>query len=451
MDVDFNDAIEERDLHFIQMALARKYRLIVAKPVVVISNCNMEVSALLWDADTKHTDGILKVTTGSASKTVYMQGTVEGTVGSKTSKYTASVPVTNAEEVQVVFSVETTNQYGQTDSSRYFPWRGALDAVKGSDQPQPLFARAVKDSECVAKTETKKEAKKETETEGEIKKKQPDLKKLDDKLGDESNSAANKQGGSSGALLAVAVVLGLLMAAAIVVAVLYVMGLFCFARKYELLVIVPRGSSVHEGHSLDDHGRLRVSISHKATVDALTADIMDAIRDLPVSCKEKKNHKYPFTIRQVTFNGKGAMSVVPVDGHGFATLPFDQTLDDLHIHTHSILELVGLTHVLFIVPPNCEVKQHRSIDDHNRISLVTSPAMDVAMLKDHIRDAIDGEPKEFDIAIWPGDDKPESEARKLPGRGSSLQELEVGNATTVMMIKENPDVQVLKEGYTEEL
>jgi len=448
MDADCNGNIEERDVYFIRRALARKFRLIVTKPAVVISSCNLQVSTSLWNKDTKAADVVLEVTLGQTpKKTVRMNGNKQG----DSTKYTASVLVKNTDKVHINFHVKTSDENGRTDDTRLFRWQGLIDGVPGSDQPKALFDRQVKDSECA-----------------EVTTQQPKPDPTGDKsviLGLETtksgtgsnNQAAKSTGSSKGGFIAAAVMLGLLLVAAVVVVILYVMGLFCFAgcHKFELLVIVPRGSSVHDGHSLDENGRLRVEISDSAKVDEVADAIIDAFRDLPVSVKEKKNHQYPFSLRQVTFSGKGTMSVVPVDGHGFALLPFDQTLEDLHIHAHAILELVGLTNIMFIVPPNCDVKQHRSIDnsidDHPRISLVTSPTMDIAMLKDHIKDAVDGLPKTFDIAIWPGDDKHEAEAKKLPGRGSSLQELEIGNATTVMMIKYRPDVQVLTEGYTEEL
>ena len=447
MDADFNGKIEKRDVYFIRRALAKKFRHMITKPEVTVSNCNVQVETSLSGTETEYTNVILDVSIKNqeSKKTVIMRGTTQG----GNTQYTASVKVSEADNVHVAFSVETRDKRGQTDSRRLFPWQGALEGVAGSDQPEPLFDRAITDSECKIVP---------TDPPTNPPPVQSKYEQAVTTIGQANNQGSTaKKGGSSGGLIGVAAVLGLILVAAIVVGILYIKGLFCFAAffKTELLVIVPKGSSVHDGHSLDEKGRLRILMSSDAKVDAVADAIINAFRDLPVSIKEKTNHLYPFRIRRVNVCPQsGSMSVIPVDGQGNATLPFDQTLEDLHVHNHAILELVGLTNVMFIVPHNCGVKQHRhidnSIDDHPRISLVTSPTMDVAMLKDHIKDAVDGLPKKFDIAIWPGDDN-ESAAKKLPGRGSTLLELQIGNATTVMTLKYTPEVQVLKEGYTEEL
>ena len=409
MDPDFNGKYELRDVFYILRALARKYRFLVKPPAVYLSDCGITVSTSVVSPE--RTKVLLRITRDGNEQWIQMSGPQNG-------EFNASEKVENGQNVQVFVLVETSGQDGYVGTNRYCPWYGGIIGVEQRSNItfEPIYSETIDETVCP--------------------------------LVIPANARVVKAAASTETVAALAAIMAFFILILILVLVLVICwccGCCCFLKKYEIFIIVPRGSSVRKGYQVNKKGHLRLMMASNATIQHVADAIVEALIDLPFILKGKNQRQYPFLLRRVMFTSKGTMSVVPVDFDGArAALPFDETLHRLNIPHHATLELKGYTYVLFYVPEYLDKKDHKSLDDHNRIPIVTMASMNIPSLKTQIGKAVDGLPDKFNLGIWESDDTAAWDVDKLPEKEDvTLRELYIGNGATVMLCTEMVEILVV--------
>ena len=168
MDADLDGDIDGVDISFIMLALAKKYRFLIQKPVLKAANCRFNVQATFMDhegrlvADGSKTKVKMEVRSAAGSAvafgSVVSGGKMERRQDSVVVEMKAPVggmfegelEVTGVGKVEIVLMLYTFSSAGETEKKRRFPWYGTSygEFADAGFEFTPVASHVVTVDEC---------------------------------------------------------------------------------------------------------------------------------------------------------------------------------------------------------------------------------------------------------------------------------------------------------------